>query len=86
MNEVNETLSKYIDVDKVCLQCIAHHMCNEENCIVAQQPTADVVEVVRCKDCRYCEIGNKDGWCNLNDCIVYLDDFCSNGERMDGAE
>ena len=30
-----------------------------ENCI-AQQPTADVVEVVRCKDCEYGEIDDID--------------------------
>lgn len=50
-------------------------------------PTADVVEVVRCKDCRYWENG-KDyhPCCNhfgsmMTDTIA--DDFCSFGERKD---
>ena len=41
-------------------------------------PSADVVEVVRCKDCK---------WWDGNDCkardidVVDVDDFCSYGER-----
>ena len=51
-------------------------------------PAADVVEVVRCKDCKkcvkkgnfmYCE-EHSDGW---GDNLIYVeeDDFCSYGER-----
>ena len=40
-------------------------------------PAADVVEVVRCKDCRYMyEIG----WCSLHDTPMDCTDFCSYGE------
>lgn len=48
-------------------------------------PTADVVEVVRCKDCVYWENGKDySPYCNhfasaLNDTVE--DDFCSYGER-----
>ena len=54
-------------------------------------PTADVVEVVRCKVCKYLEIDKghrhgkmclmrgSDGWCND-------DDFCSYGERKEGVK
>lgn len=42
---------------------------------------ADVVEVVRCKDCKYfllhklaCTYPNHNGWCTV-------DDYCSFGER-----
>ena len=53
--------------------------------------TADVVEVVRCKDCRhFCPYEGEEhkGDCNelvgLESC-VYEDDFCSYGEaKMDG--
>ena len=53
---------------------------------IDNQPTADVEEVVRCKDCKYLEIDKglrqgrmclmrgSDGWCND-------DDFCSYGKR-----
>lgn len=48
-------------------------------------PTVDAVEVVRCKDCKYCDIGSYRGNCNLWDdgygALVSMDDFCSQGER-----
>lgn len=46
--------------------------------------TADVVEVVRCKDCKYLsfdqEVGNI---CKLTDCFVLSNGFCSYGERKE---
>lgn len=53
---------------------------------------ANVVEVVRCKDCRYFEnvTTSGRGYCHctlIGICnIVYRDDFCSNGKRNDGGE
>ena len=55
--------------------------------IVSQMPTADVVEVVRCKDCKWrgtekcamfyeCDCGEQHTW-------EIDDDFCSYGERAD---
>ena len=50
-------------------------------------PTADVVEVVRCKDCKFYEIGKSyTPYCNN---VMNLfeemnpNDFCSYGERKD---
>ena len=55
-------------------------------------PAADVVEVVRCKNCKYfCPYEGEEhkGDCaelvGLESC-VYEDDFCSYGERKDGDE
>ena len=50
-------------------------------CFVQSQPTADVAEVVRCKDCIY----NIDGMCFSrtsfkNAVAVEPDNFCSYGE------
>ena len=49
--------------------------------IIDLQPTADVVPVVRCKDCRFYET-------NQDECVFYNaqwvkhdDDFCPYGER-----
>ena len=58
----------------------------------AKLENADVIEVVRCKDCRhFCpyEVEEHKGDCNelvgLESC-VYEDDFCSYGEaKMDGG-
>ena len=56
-------------------------------------PTADVVEVVRCKDCKCCEQcypakakGDEAvvGWyCKIRNKHMQPDDFCSYGERRD---
>ena len=51
-------------------------------------PTADVVEVVRCKDCQHwfklkCYVKNRTEKGNKNIHSCYADDFCSYGERMD---
>lgn len=45
-------------------------------------PSVDVVEVVRCKDCKY----NDNGWCGnieFGTRHVELSDYCSDGERKD---
>lgn len=54
--------------------------------LMVEAPAADVVEVVRCKDCK---------WFNEIGCAISIvddsdkpkeDDFCSFGERKGGAE
>ena len=53
-------------------------------------PSADAVEVVRCKDCTYYyyadnRIPSERGWVCANDgCYVSQNDYCSWGERKDG--
>lgn len=54
---------------------------------IEAQPTADVVEVVRCKDCKYWQ-DNNGGYPNQNcrwmkDETPDDDDYCSYGERAD---
>ena len=63
--------------------------------LISTAPAADVVEVVRCKDCKhletvidiigdmYCYCGNADGKYITE---VDLDDFCSHGEKREGTE
>ena len=55
--------------------------------IVEQQPTADVAEVVRCKDCKEYELMtcNNQRFCSRFGGYVTEEDFCSRGERKDGA-
>ena len=53
-------------------------------------PAADVVDVVRCKDCvNYCGFEHcKNGVCDVDSVskrAVYPDDFCSYGERKDNG-
>ena len=50
--------------------------------LVEKQPTADVVEVVRCKDCTEWDKDEYEcsHWYGFRE-----DDYCSYGERMDGG-
>lgn len=63
---------------------------------VANAPTVDAVEVVRCKDCKNWTKGNfrggndiehleYGGKCALAECARYENDFCSYGKRKDGG-
>lgn len=54
--------------------------------IIMHQPSADVVEVVRCKDCRYNKGINK---CIHKDSIIKIpddNDYCSYGKRREEDE
>ena len=53
---------------------------------VGALPSADVVEVVRCKDCRYWhpDINLCTQWGELNDEDILPHAYCSFGERKDG--
>lgn len=73
-------MSRYIDADK-----LQRHG-NRGGVVywrdIEAQPTADVVEVVRCKDCKYhAEFSSK---CNkLNLTPMWPNDYCSYGERAE---
>ena len=63
------------------------------NAEIGEIPSADVVEVVRCKDCKWCKQNNSHGYeweeCEKINMIglshdVVDDDYCSYGERKDG--
>ena len=48
-------------------------------------PSADVVEVVRCKDCKHYDLAPNgfNGMCNRQYATFYACDFCSYGEQKD---
>ena len=63
--------------------------------LLEKAPTVDAVPVVRCKDCKWFADNNDGDWfgCWLFQTIQIIpedapkpDDFCSYGERKDGAE
>ncbi len=57
-----------------------HHLMR----IIEKQPTADVVEVVRCKDCKESEIcPDTLLWCNQWERLVPPKGFCHCGERRE---
>ena len=88
----------YIDVDKfaekICnFQAIDENAANAMIWLLRTFPAADVVEVVRCKNCRYCEEAHyeeegekpyvklKCKWSNYSH---QPNDYCSCGERREG--
>lgn len=81
-------MSRYIDADKIEYTPISEPRGNGiyTDCEIAHKdqiddmPTADVVEVVRCKDCKH---RKKNTFCLHN--MRYEDDngFCSYGERAE---
>ena len=86
-------MARYIDADKLIADGwhLERHAPNGR-CLtmmsIADVPTADVAEVVRCKDCKYCFDAIMGGmWCEHPDNIMPLgsnpDDFCGYGERKD---
>ena len=56
---------------------------------VDEQPTADAVEVVRCKDCEHLVNATVNGngflICDISDMETAPDDFCSHGDRREEA-
>ena len=54
---------------------------------IADAPTVDAVEVVRCKECKHLMLSDCYGECGKGHMgIVSPDDFCSYGERKEGAD
>lgn len=57
-------------------------------------PAADVVEVVRCEDCKHMRTISGEGWgidtelyyCGENEILVSPVGYCSDGKRSDGDE
>lgn len=67
-------MSEYIDREKLLRDIEHYHLSDGKfQHWIEIQPAADVVPVVRCKDCKYYKR------CNL----MTDDDFCSDGERKD---
>ena len=69
----------------------AYHLTNYATLILREAPTVDAVPVVRCKDCKFGDWDSKP-----NDAMVCMrtkdgfwrsgNDFCSFGERKEGAD
>ena len=51
--------------------------------VIKSLPSADVVEVIRCRDCKHYDLAKNgiNGNCRRQYATFYADDFCSYGER-----
>ena len=81
-------MARYGNLDKLELKWIFASPTQKQNFreIIEKHPTADVVEVVRCKNCEYWQ-DNNGGYPNEEcrwgkDETPNADDFCSYGERI----
>lgn len=80
-------MSRYIDAD-VMEQRVREAMVNSPHMVpplikfIRSIQTSDVVEVLRCKDCKFFCLG-KMCYCGEFGGIVAEEDFCSRGERKD---
>lgn len=88
-------MARYIDAEKIPFFISPVHMSQHSTSVekialasdIDKVPTADVVEVVRCKDCKYWQ-DNNDGYPHQN-CKWHMDetpdenDYCSSGERKE---
>lgn len=60
----------------------ANHGLAKENCeLKAQIEPADMVKVVRCKDCRYKQYDVVHNFCEINYHKCHDDDYCAWGEK-----
>ena len=78
-------MSRYIDQEdllKNLKQFAPEHLTPLIVSLIEKQPTADVVEVVRCKDCTEWDKDEYEcsHWYGFRE-----DDYCSLGARMDGG-
>ena len=67
----------------------AYHLTNYETLILREAPTVDAVEVVRCRECKHCDPENYHCDHPMGTAAPLRrkpDDFCSYGERKEGAD
>ena len=86
-------MAEYIDREKLIAEYDRVHVgpAGGARKLMVDAPTADVVEVVRCKDCKYCKIhypskiineeAKKVYSCNVHWHSVRPDGYCNFGER-----
>ena len=85
-------MPRYIDAEKIKYTEYINGDVTVSKDLVEKIPTADVVEVVRCKDCKYfdgkdsrCErckdIDEPCGGCHYTGGCTYDDGYCHHGER-----
>ena len=72
----------------VCMNHPEYLMRDDAMHVIDSIPATDVVEIVRCRDCKYHEDTSITEYehCYLIGKTVRHDDFCSYGERKEGAD
>ena len=76
-----EALISYVDL---CASCGEHHTAEDVIMMIKTAPTVDAVPVVRCLECKFRD--GTPGQPNIQCGNMHDDDFCSYGERKEGAD
>lgn len=88
-------MAEYIEKEALLLRIDLHGtnkfgMLDEDiRGFIKEQPAADVVQVVRCKECEYYNreaMSPGTGWCECLERGEFDNHFCSYGERKEGVE
>ena len=76
-------MSRYIDAEILKERLIKNITLT--NAIDRSFNEAPSIDIVRCKECRYCDYVDMKThlWCDYQEHYVLADDFCSYGERKD---
>ena len=93
---MSEYIKRELAISSIVLEC-DHVTIEQARRAIKDVPLADVVEVVRCKDCKYWheDRTNDEYFPEVHECTYPLDgdtmwtfqsEYCSNGERKDGEE
>ena len=81
---------RLIDIEaEVCADCVFRDKCDRQAyCWAKEMQTVDAVPVVRCRECKYYKPDEFECGCDFAGGLPYVknDDFCSYGERKEGAE
>ena len=92
-----EALLSFEKMDaELCATCGEHHTAEDVIMMIKTAPTVDAVPVVRCKDCKYCDIslvlptGREMYTCmegsHDHQILLNPNDFCSCGARRDNND
>ena len=76
-----EALLSYADLRASCGE---HYTEEDVIMMIKTAPTVDAVPVVRCRECKYRD--GTPGQPNIQCGQMHEDDFCSYGERKEGAD
>ena len=76
-----EALLSYADL---WASCGEHYTAEDVIMMIKTAPTVDAVPVVRCRECKYRD--GTPGQPNIQCGQMHEDDFCSYGERKEGAD
>ena len=76
-----EALLSYADLRASCGE---HYTAEDVIMMIKTAPTVDAVPVVRCRECKYRD--GTPGQPNIQCGQMHEDDFCSYGERKEGAD